>query len=60
MPQVASTSTSLPAPLMKATDKNPVMLLNELLPGLQFQINDKKDSPTTKRFIYTVQVEEET
>jgi double stranded RNA-specific editase B len=39
-------------------DKNPVMLLNELRPGLAYDVRESGDSPSTKRFIMTVTVED--
>ena len=40
-------------------DKNPVMLLNELRPGLQYDTSECGSSPSTKRFIVSVTVEKE-
>ena len=45
---------------MSTTDKNPVMLLNELRPGLNYEVGESGETPVTKRFIMTVQVEEQT
>ena len=45
---------------MSTTDKNPVMLLNELRPGLVYEVGESCETPVTKRFIMTVQVEEQT
>ncbi|XP_040570565.1 double-stranded RNA-specific editase 1 [Lepeophtheirus salmonis] len=36
-------------------EKNPVMLLNELRPGLIFEVKECGDSPVTKRFIMNVE-----
>ena len=41
------------------SDKNPVMILNELRTGLKYDCTESGDTPTTKRFIMTVQVEGE-
>ena len=35
-------------PSSKYTDKNPVMILNELRPGLKYEVSECGDSPTTK------------
>ena len=35
------------------------MLLNELKPGLNYDVSESGDSPATKRFIYKVKVDEE-
>ena len=43
---------------MTSTDKNPVMLLNELRPGLIYAVTESGESPVTKRFIQTVTVDE--
>ena len=40
-------------------DKNPVMLLNELRPGLQYDTRECGSSPSTKRFIVSVTVEKD-
>ena len=40
-------------------DKNPVMLLNELRPGLQYDTRECGTSPSTKRFIVSVTVEKD-
>ena len=40
-------------------DKNPVMLLNELKPGLQYDTRECGTSPSTKRFIVSVTVEKD-
>ena len=32
----------------KYVDKNPVMILNELRPGLKYEVSECGDSPTTK------------
>lgn len=40
-------------------DKNPVMLLNELKPGLTYDVSESGDSPATKRFIYKVKIDEQ-
>ena len=45
---------------MSTTDKNPVMLLNELRPGLNYEVGESGETPVTKRFIMTVKVEEQT
>ena len=38
-------------------DKHPVMLLNELKPGLQYEVGECGTSPSTKRFVVTVNVD---
>ena len=40
-------------------DKNPVMLLNELQPGLQYDTRECGTSPSTKRFVVSVTVEKD-
>ena len=43
------------------TDKNPVMLLNELKPGLKYEIGEcGGDSPATKRFVISVVIDGQT
>ena len=43
------------------TDKNPVMLLNELKPGLKYEIGEcGGDSPATKRFVISVLIDDKT
>ena len=42
---------------ISASDKNPVMLLNELKPGLKYEVEECGDSPATKRFVMTVSIE---
>ena len=58
----SSNGTSNPAKKAKisASDKNPVMLLNELRPGLKYDVEECGDSPATKRFVMTVTVDEKT
>ena len=43
---------------ISASDKNPVMLLNELRPGLKYDVEECGDSPATKRFVMTVTIDE--
>lgn len=43
-----------------ASDKNPVMLLNELKPALKYECEECGDSPATKRFVMTVTVDDRT
>ena len=38
-------------------DKNPVMLLNEIRPGLKYTTSESGDSPTTKRFVVKVDID---
>ena len=56
---IDATKTSLP-PSKKAkntslqtsyTDKNPVMILNELRTGLKYECAESGDTPTTKRYL---------
>jgi len=47
-------------PSSKYTDKNPVMILNELRPGLKYEVSECGDSPTTKRFVMKVMIDETT
>lgn len=43
---------------LSTTDKNPVMLLNELKPGLKYETGEcGGDSPATKRFVISVVVD---
>lgn len=42
---------------VSASDKNPVMLLNELKPGLKYDVEECGDSPATKRFVMTVDID---
>ena len=35
------------------SDKNPVMILNELRTGLKYDCTESGDTPTTKRYGYT-------
>ena len=42
---------------ISASDKNPVMLLNELKPGLKYEVEECGDSPATKRFVMTVSID---
>ena len=37
--------------------KNPVMSLNELRPGLVYEVAETGDTPVAKKFIMTVQIE---
>ena len=46
--------------LPKASDKNPVMLLNELRTGLSYSVTEKGDSPANKRFIHSVEIDDTT
>ena len=46
---------------LSTTDKNPVMLLNELKPGLKYEVGEcGGDSPATKRFVISVLVDGQT
>lgn len=45
---------------ISASDKNPVMLLNELKPGLKYEVEECGDSPATKRFVMTVSIDNHT
>ena len=45
---------------ISASDKNPVMLLNELRPGLKYEVEECGESPATKRFVMTVAVDGQT
>lgn len=58
-------SDSAGPPVKKAklgshTNKNPVMLLNELRPGLKYEVKESGESPATKRFVMVVTVEDDT
>lgn len=46
--------------LNEADKKNPVMLLNEIHPGLEYQLKDENSSIPSQRFRITVQVNGET
>ena len=47
-----------PAQDASATVKNPVMILNEMRPGLAFQLSETSPaSPSTRQFTVTVEVE---
>ena len=48
---------SLAASGGKVTDKNPVMLLNELRQGLDYVVTESGDNPANKRFIVTVKAD---
>lgn len=45
--------------LISGGTKNPVMMLNELRPGLRFDCSEANDLHTTKRFVMKVRVEDD-
>ena len=57
---VAATGNSNKKVKISASDKNPVMLLNELRPGLKYEVEECGESPATKRFVMTVAVDGQT
>jgi len=54
---VVATGNSNKKVKISASDKNPVMLLNELRPGLKYEVEECGESPATKRFVMTVVID---